>query len=142
MVQSMTRWSPDTACLHLDELPHANPHGFSERIRHRECGGPEACESDVPVGSNVQEREECLCSQESTTLPPDHSGEEPHEFGFCTPGLCQNSGTCLENEFIYECQCEPGYQGDHCEVDINECETSPCMNSGACLDKVRGRNCW
>ena len=93
----------------------------------------------MPVGSTLQEREECLCSQESTTPPPDHSGEEPHELGLCRPGLCQNSGTCLENKFIYECQCEPGYRGDHCEVDINECETLPCMNGGACLDKVRRR---
>jgi hypothetical protein len=32
----------------------------------------------------------------------------------------------------YDCLCEPGFVGVHCETDVNECESSPCQNGGTC----------
>ncbi|RZC41757.1 crumbs [Asbolus verrucosus] len=40
----------------------------------------------------------------------------------------------------YECICVKGVTGKNCEVDINECESSPCFQ-GTCIDEVGGYSC-
>ena len=32
----------------------------------------------------------------------------------------------------FECECEAGWTGDRCQVDIDECIPSPCQNGGSC----------
>lgn len=34
-----------------------------------------------------------------------------------------------------------GYQGKYCEVDVDECESNPCVNDGICRDMVNGFTC-
>lgn len=84
----------------------------------------------------------------------------------CEPNPCQFGGKCLEksnaslyqssqqynlpptfsqkfsieNASGYECICVPGTTGANCEVNINECDSSPCQN-GDCKDKVGGYVC-
>ena len=33
------------------------------------------------------------------------------------------------------CICKPGYYGDKCENDVNECASNPCRNGGTCLNQ-------
>ena len=48
------------------------------------------------------------------------------------PGVCQNSGNCVNTEGSFMCACLPGFTGDRCESDVDECEEMPgvCQNSG------------
>ena len=34
-----------------------------------------------------------------------------------------------------------GFEGDQCEVDIDECVSNPCENKGNCVDAVNGYEC-
>ena len=55
----------------------------------------------------------------------------------CEPGLCGsvNQGTCKNTQGSYKCECKVGWEGTHCEKNINECNTSkPCMNGATCND--------
>ena len=38
----------------------------------------------------------------------------------------------------FTCVCGPGWTGDTCEVNIDECQEQPCLNDGHCIDLVGG----
>ena len=46
---------------------------------------------------------------------------------------CTNEGTCKPDvnyprgSGMYFCECQPGYEGQRCEKEINECLSSPCI---------------
>ncbi|XP_076660402.1 cell polarity complex component crumbs isoform X2 [Halictus rubicundus] len=83
----------------------------------------------------------------------------------CESSPCKYNGTCLErsnrqlyksdaktlpsifnqefnyaNASGYECLCVQGVTGKNCEVNINECDSSPCK-AGSCLDRIGGYIC-
>ena len=39
------------------------------------------------------------------------------------------------------CACVDGYTGVHCETDIDECASEPCLNGGTCADEPNGYTC-
>lgn len=52
----------------------------------------------------------------------------------CSPEFgprCLNRGHCVDGIGRYTCVCPPGFTGDHCEGDINECLSSPCNPQGS-----------
>lgn len=49
---------------------------------------------------------------------------------------CENSATCTNTGAGgYTCTCPPGYHGQHCQNEDNECESSPCIN-GNCEVRI------
>ncbi|XP_070572149.1 uncharacterized protein [Ptychodera flava] len=41
----------------------------------------------------------------------------------------------------YECRCQPGYVGDYCEIDYDECQDNPCDNNYTCTDLLDAFTC-
>ena len=37
-------------------------------------------------------------------------------------------GDCVDQINSYTCQCQEGYTGRDCEVEIDECQSSPCIH--------------
>uniref|UniRef100_A0A8C5JTJ8 EGF-like domain-containing protein n=1 Tax=Junco hyemalis TaxID=40217 RepID=A0A8C5JTJ8_JUNHY len=56
------------------------------------------------------------------------------------PCVCS---TALHKLFrdLFICNCAPGYYGSLCEMDVNECETLPCLHGGSCINRLGGYRC-
>ncbi|XP_073424812.1 aggrecan core protein [Dendrobates tinctorius] len=61
-------------------------------------------------------------------------------FGTCADIQC-GIGTCVENEGRVHCLCPPGYGGDSCDIDIDECLPSLCVNGATCVDGIDSFKC-
>ncbi|KAM3956609.1 LOW QUALITY PROTEIN: cell polarity complex component crumbs [Aphomia sociella] len=59
----------------------------------------------------------------------------------CLEQDCARGGRCADVRSSYACACPPGYAGDHCEIDIDECEHNQCQNGATCQDGVAGYTC-
>ncbi len=65
-------------------------------------------------------------------------------------GGCRNNGLCLAN-LTCKCDtnwvgprcdiCPTGYGGVDCEININDCDSSPCANGATCVDGVNRFSC-
>ena len=52
-----------------------------------------------------------------------------------------NGGDCVDGVASFTCECPAGYEGDLCEVNINDCADAPCANGGDCVDGVASFTC-
>ncbi|XP_022807283.1 von Willebrand factor D and EGF domain-containing protein-like isoform X1 [Stylophora pistillata] len=59
---------------------------------------------------------------------------------------CENNGSCVPHpnkprgSGFYDCQCLPGYTGEKCETNIDECLSYPCFR-GRCIDGLNKYTC-
>ncbi|XP_068684193.1 uncharacterized protein [Montipora foliosa] len=58
----------------------------------------------------------------------------------CESFPCQN-GTCWQKTGGYQCNCTNGFNGTHCEININECSSNPCRPNGTWTDYVNSFTC-
>ncbi|CAJ1069947.1 versican core protein-like [Xyrichtys novacula] len=59
----------------------------------------------------------------------------------CSTSVCQNGGSCYIKGSQNICVCTPGYTGERCETDVDECHSNPCLNGATCLDGVNSYSC-
>eukprot|EP01147_Barroeca_monosierra_P007681 gene7681-608_t len=62
--------------------------------------------------------------------------------------LFENAVTCVVDDCSripvlgeFQCNCVPGFTGVFCEIEIDECESNPCLNGGECTDLVNAFSC-
>jgi hypothetical protein len=59
-----------------------------------------------------------------------YTGDTCNSYLGCLAGAqlsCLNGGLCNSNNG--SCQCPPGYTGSTCSIQINFCNSAPCLNS-------------
>ncbi len=57
---------------------------------------------------------------------------------------CVNMGKCIkidpplsnQSHAVYNCQCQPGYNGQRCELTSMNCDASNCNNNGLCVQNI------
>uniref|UniRef100_A0A672IFL9 Protein eyes shut homolog n=1 Tax=Salarias fasciatus TaxID=181472 RepID=A0A672IFL9_SALFA len=55
---------------------------------------------------------------------------------------CANGGRCvLNNASSYTCICSPGWSGQDCRVNVNDCIQHWCQNGATCVDEIDGYSC-
>jgi hypothetical protein len=65
----------------------------------------------------------------------------------CLPhkNRCKNNSTCneflIDNHMHYNCSCIDGFDGYHCETNIDDCFEDSCKNGGQCIDLINGFSC-
>ncbi|XP_038063463.1 protein crumbs-like isoform X2 [Patiria miniata] len=61
----------------------------------------------------------------------------------CDSYSCNNFGTCVDLWNAASCQCLSGFDGDRCQIDIDECEMfdNPCVSGSTCRDDVNNYTC-
>ncbi|XP_025023304.1 EGF-like repeat and discoidin I-like domain-containing protein 3 [Python bivittatus] len=102
------------------------------------------CENGGICVSGLDDFYSCECPDGIT----DSNCSSVMEVGPCLPNPCHNGGTCEISEayrgdtFIgYLCKCPVGFNGIHCQHNVNECEAEPCKNGGICTDLVANYSC-
>ncbi|KAF7248125.1 hypothetical protein EYD10_05844 [Varanus komodoensis] len=46
-----------------------------------------------------------------------------------------------QNVDAVRCNCTPGYVGEHCDIDYDDCQDNKCKNGAQCTDTVNGYTC-
>ncbi|XP_078664899.1 uncharacterized protein LOC144907570 [Branchiostoma floridae x Branchiostoma belcheri] len=59
----------------------------------------------------------------------------------CSQVICQNGGTCVDVDNTYSCDCDLGYEGDHCETNTDDCDGVTCQTGGTCVDGISTYSC-
>ena len=57
------------------------------------------------------------------------------------PRICQNGGTCMNEEGGYQCICVNGWEGKECTINKDDCKPMKCRNGGTCVDRVGYYTC-
>jgi len=63
----------------------------------------------------------------------------------CASQPCLNNGTCIDvavnNTRTFQCECDIGFTADTCEVDVDDCDSSPCYIDGLFIYGVNSFSC-
>uniref|UniRef100_A0AAZ3NXK6 Sushi, nidogen and EGF-like domains 1 n=1 Tax=Oncorhynchus tshawytscha TaxID=74940 RepID=A0AAZ3NXK6_ONCTS len=63
------------------------------------------------------------------------------EINECLSQPCLNGGTCRDRVATYQCACDQGFSGNHCQTDVDECASEPCKHGGTCEDQPGSYYC-
>ncbi|CAC5419913.1 Fibrillin-1,Fibulin-1,Fibulin-5,Fibrillin-2,Latent-transforming growth factor beta-binding protein 4 [Mytilus coruscus] len=97
---------------------------------NNECLGSNKCSQSCnnTIGSYV-----CSCDPEYQL---ESDGFTCTDIDDCLGIECFNKGRCVDFPGSYTCKCEEGFEGEHCEFDINEC----LYLNGGCQDQCLNTN--
>lgn len=62
------------------------------------------------------------------------------DYDNCVASPCLN-GICSDALDGYSCECQPGYSGKNCEINVDDCLENICTNGATCEDGVLGYSC-
>ena len=145
----MAYWAIDKEAMHTWDF-----HGFNELFNfvceyEDVCAlGVNQCENDGVCVASGDGHFQCHCRQgfagelceRDCSLGNCSAAEMRHP---CAKESICGAGKCRESGSLYECRCDDsGFEGSHCEVDIDECvDTGLCYGHGTCENTHGGYTC-
>ncbi|XP_040010213.1 protein crumbs homolog 1-like isoform X3 [Xiphias gladius] len=125
------------------------------------------CEEDIPECASDPCKNGATClegiNQYKCLCWPGYEGDNCQvDIDECEQHPCENGGECFQRSdtlnyrilpelnttnLTYEgaagfiCHCLPGFTGDNCSVNVDECESAPCQHGGICQDLVNSYRC-
>ncbi|XP_041347599.1 delta-like protein C isoform X2 [Gigantopelta aegis] len=114
------------------------PRGFSGdlcQLDTDECLEDDPCLNNGTCVNTVGSYS-CLC-------PEQFDGKHCEKQNPCFLQPCQNGGQCshIVGESDFLCNCTERFYGRLCNLDVDECELSPCSNNGTCVNDFGGYQC-
>lgn len=124
------------------KLPRPQEETFTLLNSHaaprRGCWGAIVCAPDPCRNKGVCEDlfdlHRCSCTSEWTGPLCQESTNR------CISGPCVH-GNCTNLPGGFTCVCEPGHSGERCEVQVDVCEDSRCVNGATCLKGFQSYSC-
>ncbi|XP_071492518.1 protein kinase C-binding protein NELL2-like [Diadema antillarum] len=109
-----------------------------ERITDTSCRQIDECATGT---HNCHEDADCTDTDGSFTCTcrNRYHGDGTYCFPICNK-VCQNGGVCISPSV---CECPPGYEGDACELDKDECATGTheCVGMSRCVNLPGSYHC-
>jgi len=109
------------------------------------------CEDDDPCSTTpCKNGAECKNSKKTPgaykcICPIGFSGKNCGVRDPCAPNPCKNNATCIkDSDEAHHCKCVPGFNGDNCENNIDDCTPAAiksCKNGGKCVDGINSYTC-
>uniref|UniRef100_A0A671SLY3 Versican core protein n=1 Tax=Sinocyclocheilus anshuiensis TaxID=1608454 RepID=A0A671SLY3_9TELE len=113
---------------------------FEENVvDYEDVAGPSIVEGQPPSREEFTTRKPEVWRDSSYTV--ESHMEDLQGLTLCFVSVCENGGTCYSNGKGNTCFCMPGYSGEHCENDVDECQSNPCRNGGTCIDGLNSFSC-
>ncbi len=60
---------------------------------------------------------------------------------YCFEQSCNGNRICINKESSFICNCNLGYTGIDCGINIDDCEDENCSGNGRCIDEVNSYRC-
>ncbi|XP_030843761.1 protein kinase C-binding protein NELL2 [Strongylocentrotus purpuratus] len=109
-----------------------------ETVTDTQCRQIDECTAGT---DNCDENADCTDTDGSFTCTCQHRyhGDGTYCFPVCSK-VCQNGGVCIRPSV---CECPPGYEGDACEMDKDECTNgeSQCTGQSHCVNLPGSYHC-
>ena len=73
----------------------------------------------------------------------DYNNDEPDLSNPCKQNPCKNSAKCTQvtSSNNFTCSCNPGFTGQLCETNVDECDNANCGDGSTCIDLINGYVC-
>ncbi|XP_041608817.1 aggrecan core protein isoform X1 [Vulpes lagopus] len=100
--------------------------------------------SPLHSGEETQTAETATSPTDDASIPTSPSGTDESAPAIPAPTRSfakEPCGTCQQMKGHIIGLCPPGHTGQHCNVDIDECLSSPCLNGATCVDAIDSFTC-
>ena len=108
-----------------------------QQLYESRCANPSGnCDTDVNECDSSPCQNGGGCYQSTSVCPPEVSPDDCALAGLVRDKLQSCRPRTITSADMFACQCRNGYEGDLCEIDTDECASSPCQNGAYCTDST------